>query len=80
VLGREYKGSLLNRSMCGKMPVALRRLRSGLRCACVCQVFAKEFGACQWYTECIKVSFACMMTLSSGKMSRRLKSGAVCAL
>ncbi len=44
MLGREYNGSLLNRSMRGKgisMSVALRRLRSGLRCACVCQVFAK---------------------------------------
>ncbi len=42
MLGREYKGSLLNRSMRGKgiqMSVALRRLKSGLRCACVCQVF-----------------------------------------
>ena len=27
------------------MSVALRKLRSGLRCACVCQVFEKEGGA-----------------------------------
>ncbi len=62
------------------MSVALRRLSSGLRCACVCQVFANEFGACPLYTECMKVSFACVMTLSRGRMSRRSKSGAVCAL
>ena len=26
------------------MSVALRRISSGWRCACVCQVFANEFG------------------------------------
>ena len=49
MLGSEYKGILLKRSMRGKgikMSVALRRISSGCRCACVCQVFANEFGAC----------------------------------
>ncbi len=62
------------------MSLALRRIRSGWRCACVCQVFVNEFGACPYYTECMKVSFACVMTFSRGRMSKRSKSGAVCAL
>ncbi len=44
----QYIGICLNRSMRGNgtyMSVALRRLRSGLRCACVCQMFEKDGGA-----------------------------------
>ncbi len=48
MVGKAYIGNLLNRSIRGNgmyMSVALRRLRSGLRCACVCQVLVKEGGA-----------------------------------
>ncbi len=40
----------------------------------------KEEGAYSKYTECMKESFACIMTLSSGSMFSFANSGAVCAL
>ena len=46
--GSAYIGILLNRSMRGNgtyLSVALRRLSSRLRCACVCQMFEKDGGA-----------------------------------
>jgi hypothetical protein len=49
VCGRENKGILLNGSIRGNgmyMSVAFRRLRSGLRCACVCHMSVKDAGAC----------------------------------
>ncbi len=48
MVGKAYIGNLLNRSIRRNgmyMSVALRRLRSGLLCACVCQVLVKEGGA-----------------------------------